>query len=76
MLKNIIKKRKNNQKEEFVAYMEIADNDIVLYHKSKSFKHALSYDDAIKLLMEDTNILVTKEAVKVLSEYYNVKMSA
>ena len=76
MLKNIIKKRRNNQKEEFVAYMEIADNDIVWYHKSKSVKHALSYDDAIKLLMEDTNILVTKEAVKVLSEYYNVKMSA
>ena len=74
--KKSLKKDDSIKKENFVQYMELVDDNLILFHRSKSFKEALTYDKAIELLIENKNIRITFEVNDVLERYYTEEMSA
>lgn len=72
----LVNKKETKEKDmNFIPYMEMADDDIILYHRGKSFKQALSIDEALDLLREDGTIARTTEVESVLREHLE-KMSA
>ena len=73
VMMNILKG--NCKKDEFISFMEMADDEIVLFHRTKSFKQALSLERAFELLKEDSTILRTVE-VDIKLRNYLEKISA
>lgn len=73
--KNNLKAIKGNKKDKelnFEPFMELIDDDMILYHHSKSFKQPLSFDEAIEMLKEDGRIKRDKEADRKLREFFDM----
>ena len=74
--KESLKKGDNVKKENFVQYMELIDDDLILYHRAKSFNQVLSFDEAIEILIDNKNIFITSELNDVLEKFYKQDISA